>query len=452
MGMKYKDSREKGISLVEVLISIIILAMVMVPLMSNFIRSMKISRDAKALQVQNNITANIMEGFKSYTMSETLEQFYEPTEGLDLIPFQMITDSQGNPIANEVTRLKWNEVDNVFEAFPSLEEGDTYYFGIHGIEEGGTRYDALITMDSLVYRTEETNTMNNYPIPNIINLDEKTNGLLVSNPLAGSLTMDQIALDTFTQKGFEYRKRQWELSTYQDYLRNVEEWRNRVEEARIKNLPMPTPIEEPAFNPNRAENEEYCIPAKVRQKITKTMMIKVKDNYLTYQIDYRCQWPLDAPIENKLTYNIVQKYYSDTLENIYLFYTPSIFQLDSTGSLYDSTKPDEIKIVNEAMEKRVNFYIAKQKDTMSVEPYIKIFRDSFLDNINTFTNLLNDYDNVKMVIEGLEQEAGFTPGVIETAIKNRIYTITVDLYKYVEGEPKDKYIDKLYTLKSTREK
>jgi type II secretory pathway pseudopilin PulG len=45
---------------VELIISIAILAIVMIPIMGNFFRSMQLNKKAEDLQVQSNLASNIM--------------------------------------------------------------------------------------------------------------------------------------------------------------------------------------------------------------------------------------------------------------------------------------------------------------------------------------------------------------------------------------------------------
>ena len=424
---------DKGFSLVELLISIAVLVIIMVPLMNNFIRSMQMNRKAEALETESNIAADIMEGLKNLNMKDTLEQF---TGALG--DFTILTNASGNPNAGEITRLQFNTETGTYEKVNLKDEQATYYFAIHGIQVGSTAYDVFIKMDSDAYKSNP-GTMNDYPMPDLINLDEKANGLLQSEVADDT---DATVYSAFQERGKDYANKLYEQSPeYLQYLADYDKWKNDCENAEIAGTPKPPEPVKPELSSSDERYKQYLDPGNVKSLITKTMNITVNNDTIEYQVEYRCNWTADD-VDKSMIYPVSATKYPETIQNIYLFYTTSDFY---AGALH----PDVINIVNQDTEKPVNFYVANQSTGIIAGPSITINRISNDDKFSVFTNLPNG--NVMVNIAGFEENDGIDYNLIKTEKIDRLYDVTINICKYAAGEPKDKYKDVLYSLKSTRE-
>jgi len=418
-----KAHNNHGFSLVELIISIAILAVIMIPLMSNFFRSAQMNKKAEELQVKSNIAADIMEGLKTVPETDILMQF-SPAGSFDIL----------DQSVEEVWRLL--KITGGYEKYSTLlpmEEQPTYYFAINGI--GGTAYDAVITMDSTPYNTI-TNTMNDYPMPGVINLDEKVNGLLFSMGKTNTDTTDSDALNVFLTRGQAYEMKVYKASAaYLLYLDKLDTWEDQVEEHAIGG-PIPSP--EPTL-PTFVSNPIYSDSAVIKSKITKTMKITVNQKNIEYEIDYNCAWT-DGDIEKTIQYPVSGKQYPGNVENVYLFYEPS---------QYAATQMDLIEVMNEDTSLPINFHVAKQGATTVGPPnqILKIIRDNELDNIGVYTNLLIE----EAKVETAGGPPTDIPGLVKGKKEDRIYDITVNIYEYVPGDISNKYKNILYTLKSTKE-
>lgn len=422
----------KGFSLVELIISIAILVIVMTPLMNNFFRAKLINNKAESLQVQSNLAANIMEGLKSYKINDVLAQFNGNTNSFDIIP--------GDPVP-DVMRLKKNGADEFIES-NDFDKQATYYFAIHGVNIGGTVYDAFIEMNSSDYSSSEyVDTMNNYAMPDVINLDDATNGLLQSKiiTIPGS-TSDSDALATFLQWGEAYAERKFYTSTeYLNYQSAIDEWKNDCETAQMQLLPTPVPPA-PVVEFNVINYPEFCNPLFVEKRISKKMIIDVSQIatdqiMVSYKIEYSCNWTTYDPNydgETTILYPISEKQYLNSAENefknIYLFYESSAFSL--------SGAPIDTVLINSVIP--INFFAAKQ---VIGDPYLKIIRDS---------NLISVYKNSVNATIG-DTFSIAQSSILKTQKVNRIFNVTVNICKYTEGLPKDKYKKVLYTIKSSME-
>ncbi len=458
-------TNNQGFSLIELLVSIAILVIVMVPLMNNFFSSMKMNREAEAIQKRSNLAANIIEGLKSFDMTQTIGQFTGSVED-----FNIIEDLSSIEVDDILMRLQLDSGGYIKYVENPLEEQSTYYFGMNGIEEDNRAYDVLIKMDAQPYQYIESHDgylMNNYPMPDIINLDEQTNGMLFSNvwlddtgtmyitEAEGLKNIDQVTLLTFQERGTVYARQLWEKSP--EYLNYQEEkalWRQEyqqavIDKAKDPSVDLPEKPSEPQFNASAPEYAIYCDISSITSLITKTMKIEVseytdaesKRSKISYQVQYQCAWTPDD-IDKSITYLVKDQNYATLLQHIYLFYEPSI---------YDSLHFDEIEINNSNPANPVNLYIAKQENLM--DPNIKIIRSTESDNVKSFTNLPDE--QVKVQIGGFEiidpTHKGITTEIIDTKKENRLYAVTVQICTYQVGQPKDKYKEVLCTLQSTRE-
>jgi len=461
---KYKAKKtlgNQGFSLIELLISIAILVLLMIPLMNNFIRSMQMNEKADDIQKQSNLAASIMEGLKNLNMSETIYQF---TTGKT--SFNVITDDEDQPIVEEsaIKVLEYDESTNLYSEvnpadYSNLEGQAIYYFAIHGIPVGGTAYDALIKMNSNTYRPEGSDTLNKYPMPDAIKLDDMANGLLFSNGQSETDTMDNNALNTYLQWGKAYAMELfYQSSEYLDYQANYLGWVNEYEEAQMQGKPdtdLPLAPSQPTFN--EADYLDYCDPGRVNSKITKTMKITVTQegekasnplnkNMVEYQINYKCNWPSGSTLESIQEYPVSVKDFEIPIENIYLFYKPSIFA---------NYNFDEVEINNLTPMYAINFYAADQVQVGAIIPKApKLIISKHLDDkVSVYTNIDKTSMNVKLLVDGNDKTTELNQRIVKVETKDRLYEATVQIYKFVDTtDITNKYKEELYTLTSTREK
>lgn len=442
---KYSNKAGKlnnyGFSLVELIISIAILVIIMTPLMNNFFRAQLINNKAEDLQVQSNLAANIMEGLKANEIKDIVEQFNGDTSSFSII------DLPTNPVP-DVMRLEKNAANEFIESSDTDKQA-TYYFAINGMEVGGTAYDAFIEMNALTY-INVTNTMNDYAMPNVINLDEKTNGLLQSkigtsdsNP---DITSDTDALASFLQMGEAYAEREFYTSVeYLNYLSNLDQWSNNCETAQMLLSPTPAPPS-PAVVFDKNDYPEFCNSANVIKRISKKMIIDVSQNVagqieIKYVIEYYCNWKDTADTnsydgETTISYPVSVKNYLTSIDNVfsnvYLFYAPSIFSLSYIGAPVDKVQINS--------DTPINFFAAKQ---VIGDPSIKIFRSS---------NIISVYKNSSNATIGdTYGDSNVQANIFKSEKEDRIFSVTVNICKFVPGAPKDKYQKVLHQLKSSTE-
>lgn len=154
----------KGMSLVELLIAITMLAVVMTPMFRSFLVSMKNNSKARDMFRATTVANNLMESLHAFNLEEICMQFN--TEGnFKIYPQAAAVAENGTPatmqykeLGEEVagTIVKSGVISNNAEGNPQYNFKGTpskkYYFVMKNIMEDGVLFDARITLDSSKYR------------------------------------------------------------------------------------------------------------------------------------------------------------------------------------------------------------------------------------------------------------------------------------------------------------
>lgn len=447
-----------GFSLVELLVSIVILAIVMIPLMNSFFQAMKINQKSEKLQNYNNVTSNIIENLKSMDLDQVLTQYASQ-------------------------RVYYDSAARVYTTNPAAAEEGIYYFSMEDIPEEDVSYDAIVKVSADTYQYQDTDAthngilMNNYAMPDIITVDNNLNAMFFAHMYRDSVTrklsaaddplvttdksIDQIVLDYFREAANHYADEQFKAysSAYDHYRQELVAYQNGdidiapTEPSRSSILP-----EDPQYL--IYGNPEYCREEMIQTYIDRTFDIRLSDTTSSsgiikssadYQVTYHCNWPAGLSIEeNTLSFNLEAKDYGRQLVNLYLY-----FEMFHQGLIKYQT--DTIRITNNT-GRSVNFFIVKQ-DTVVPSPSIKFFRfGSGVTNI--YTNMQDDeVKEYTMNAVGDESPVDETTNqvtvnneIIVSQKTNRIFLVEVRIYPHTEGAIETKYLSgELHQLSSNME-
>lgn len=134
--MRQLKGDNKGLSLLEVLIAMVVLSIVVVPFMHSFITAANTNADAKKTHKATIVAQSVMEGFKAEPVEEIVEQFENPTTD-----FHVLDPGQ----------IAGNIADAV-EVVTDAAQPGVYRFEIAGVKEDISEYDVLVTLDPTDYR------------------------------------------------------------------------------------------------------------------------------------------------------------------------------------------------------------------------------------------------------------------------------------------------------------
>ena len=175
---KFKDDN-RGITLVELIVSIAILALIVLPFLNAFVTATKTNVKARNMMNATHLATNIMEGIENNSMKTMAYQFNYPSEGFDLADgFDMADGSNAKELYYK--NGKYTDVkrfEDVMNAHPEAENldkwmtssihkknntaflGDTsswkfvenkehkYYFWMTDVKSGTKKYNAMVTVD-----------------------------------------------------------------------------------------------------------------------------------------------------------------------------------------------------------------------------------------------------------------------------------------------------------------
>jgi prepilin-type N-terminal cleavage/methylation domain-containing protein len=146
----------KGFSLIELIVSIAVLALVIVPILNNFVASANVNAEAKRAQEQNTLVQQLMEETKSSSLHEIARQFNYPEDGT--LSYELKPDGAGGYLPVQegerscVRTAITGPTGNLYEYRFIARTDRPYYFARKNLDYNGVCYDALITIDGSAYR------------------------------------------------------------------------------------------------------------------------------------------------------------------------------------------------------------------------------------------------------------------------------------------------------------
>ena len=136
---KGKKLNNKGYSMVEIIIAVVILSIVAIPLLNSFITSIRVNTRSKEMQRVTAAAESIMEGFKAYHYDDLVTQF----KGSNFkIYANASMEAHSCKAADTNPAMKVSTINNKNNATTV----DTAEFYMKGLDYQGQKYDAKITI------------------------------------------------------------------------------------------------------------------------------------------------------------------------------------------------------------------------------------------------------------------------------------------------------------------
>lgn len=417
----------KGFTLVETIVSMLILAIIVLPILRTFVVSSVTNNKTKTKQISGEMASTIMESIKALGIKNT-SFAVNGFKDFNLVDDAYMTEDTKmyevsyNELTNIYTKIEntsnlssKKNIDGSIE-FVSNAKGK-YYYAIDHVKKDNRKFDIIVEFDASKYQGnnvvgDNAIKQNNYELPKLSELNKDTTAILSPT--------------SYDDRAVEYY---YEL--YKNY--EFDKWLKACEIATQNGSELP-------------EYELTKTKEDIRQRISKTHevnIVNVNDGIsiscnIIYDFDNAGAIVCAEQDENEETltrreYNNVvsQKTYSK-LENIYLFFT----QYNTSDY-----KKDVIKINNGTATKSVtdaNLFVAVQNVdyitpvnvavdiTQAIDKQISLFSNKQILDSNGRSYSLSEYNKVLYDTE----EA-----------KDRIY----DVYVYVYEHSVDKRHINLYT-------
>ena len=425
-----------GFSLVEVLISLGILGIIVVPLLGNFIASQNVNRSLRNKQAATALAQSTMEMLKSMNMQDTASNFNINSafnlSGYTHGSVMELAYNGTNYVTLPATYSGVVKDDSVATVYKNTATGDAVYnpkstgkyiYAINDVEDGINKYDVLVKFDSDAYRTytdDSGNVVNGYnsqSLSAITGLDTLRTALIT--------TTESIENDA---------------ALYFEAL--IGDSETRASDIK-KGMYAQTEITISGTDDPSAKDEDRLM--KVEAKITYAY------NYPKTDTDYTKEEIIFAN-----TYDVSEETH---LEKIYILFN------ESSGSKHNnnSVQCDTFKITvdNESSFSTINpkVYVIKQGDegdnchyNIMLNQKAKAMLTSFYSNVddgflNKFSVIAKTANFDKSIYVVTNDFFSGSAGVTASSEENRIYEMTVLVY---ESNESNRYSNLITSMTSTR--
>ncbi len=401
----FLKEENKGLSLVEIIVAIAILAVVTIPLLNIFVSSFEYNTKAREKQRTTNIAQSIIEGFKAYEMEELCAQF----SGASTFS---VYKGIGTATYMETTH---GTID--------LGDGQTRFqheFVLDGIEYDTKKYDVKINMISYPYQNvsglENINTYNDAVYKQDAALNASNYNLIMNDILADLNADTNFQACTIG-----------DLNTDKIYIKK---------ETTIT-----------ASNIAGAVDPTYSVTVQNVYYYSVNGLERNKTDGTTQAVSLAEQSLVDPASPQEIYNNSVTKVNGASLENIYLFYYPA-YKSGQSGSPIDAEK---IIIYNNTGSPKDVFLIKQYTNGMN-ETILNICETDYQPTIEgAGSDSITLYHNLKtnLSTNGSLPQSPITNGVteVEGLIKSSdealLYNINVSVYEdgaAGSGFPADKLL------------
>lgn len=202
-GLSQLNRDDRGVSLVEILASLLILMIVAIPLISSFATASKANKVAKDRTYAATAGENVMESVKMLGLEETAKEFYKCGRN----PFSVV------PSATDYNEIVGGESQSVSEGKFVKHASGNYEFAIRNVSEGTDTYDVKIKISTVGYSggASGTNLPNDYLYADLAAFDSKS--VAIINPVLSGASYNDKALRYFANMNMNYENARFESAT-----------------------------------------------------------------------------------------------------------------------------------------------------------------------------------------------------------------------------------------------
>lgn len=451
MRIRYQRKKNNsGMSLIEVIVSMLILAIIAVPLLSSFSLSNNINTKTRLRQYATVLGQNIMEGIKNTDLADIAKAMNGVASGggLMIVPDSAmpVSYSHGVHFYETTTALSDTPISYA-NASVQLSGGNyefrensakQYYYILKNVIEGTKAFDVRIDFDGNGYLPSPVSSpaivvkQNNYEQPILSNFDIQTTALIDPNFSRYDFYKDPTTnkYDDTTHPGF------YKINSDTVYDNTViDTWHTYY----VNNTPAGSVDSDARNKIQRNTSRETVITID-----SKPTGLSVSCKYV-YEYIGPLTVSTSAGIQTvvKTLYNVDG--FSGKLKNIFLFHTP----LDST--MWKSNG-DLITVINKSlMTEDLNVYVAEQPLSYydinrPHDILIRAFKNDAGTTMDNRTKFLYESPGSGNLM--LHPTYTLNSNVTKTSLidyldsRSRIYQVKVSIYPHGSSEP-------LYQLEST---
>ena len=401
-----------GLSIVEVLVAVAILAIVFVPLLKTFTQASTINARAQKLQNVTSLAEGVMEDVKGKSIQELHDLAVERAD-VSFLPL----DKDGT-----LTKGKLNNVPPYTVTYENVTATQ------------GITYDAVVTIATENYKNKDKDAddigdvsdANIRELPQINKVDSNRNAVL-----------------------------SWELNKYDN---------KALENLAVENFAPKNSVTDPDIAKLK---ESY------KKTAEKYINIEIKEDSETSCTKVSCEveYKTGTASGKSLKYLVYTGYFVEPLAsepagpNIYLFYTLSENVKDGASNIADPIKKENIKIEDKTTGKRHNVYFIMQDgvDKLSTTNGSEVTLDIsgsgysesiYYDKTSIFTDAItylagastpDDESDDVYFFSNLKDKNGNSGELFNSKSKDRIYYVTVEIKEHGKPEVLGTYTSTMQT-------
>lgn len=418
--------QSKGFTLIEVIISMAILAIIVVPLLNYFVTSAQYNTRAKTKQNATVLAQSILEKCKDKSLEDIAKSFQTTADELNLAnEFDIVDASMIGNHSSNVQEIKFGA--SGIEAIPKGSPASSYdsaagkfisgnatdgilHYAVYNISEDGGLYDALISIDMNKDAGDTYGTINQTPLVDIKTLDSGNNVVAVESS-QNDRALELMSSINLTECNME----------------------NEAHNEEVGYLPV-TP----------ATHDE------IKAALHRLIVIDIKtisggaDPKATAQAVYKyyCPGILGCPSDQSSAIEIDPPLYSETIsaeniENMYLFYSKVREEEKLLLSITDSNPP---------VIPNFNLYLLCQTETAQEAFTDSNYKLNIAAQPEAYTKIKNLYSNLTSCLS--VNSVPITPkNYISTSTSIRMENLKIEIYKAGKlNDPVYQYV----TLDSTK--
>lgn len=174
--MYRRKGNNKGLSLVELIVAVAILAIIVLPLLRSFMVSTETNMKAKKQQQAVELAQNIMEEMEVSDLQTLAKEFDYPgtSKLLGAADMQELTDVDANGEYELAKKTQPGLTSSIFKDGSNYtfvgQSSKKYYFALKNIKADGRKYDALIKLDGVT--DSSVNDANTKDLATIYKMDQ----------------------------------------------------------------------------------------------------------------------------------------------------------------------------------------------------------------------------------------------------------------------------------------
>lgn len=150
---------DKGMTLIEVIVSLLILAVIFTPMIMTFVRAHKLNQTTKNENYATELAESVMEAVKVLGIEATAKEFYGSKSDFSLASIEDEStiseekyDARGDSIVNVAgEKIFWSRLKSVTEEERRTKGSVPYVFEIKNAKSGTSEFDVKITFSSASY-------------------------------------------------------------------------------------------------------------------------------------------------------------------------------------------------------------------------------------------------------------------------------------------------------------